>query len=563
MKNSKIKICGICMLAAIWTAGSFSCKRSLDSSLDVTPHDRLTNETVWTDPGTADAFLNDIYGNLPDGNNWYDPFDNWSDNSICGFSWPLSRTDAQQASYTPSTLAFWTGLPYDWGADYAQIRKCNIFIKNVSASGLPDSYKTERVAEARFLRAYFYHLLWMGYGGVPVITEPLSVSTQGDSIFHARNTFDETFNFIASELGSIANDLPLTNDAGRATRGAALTLKGWCELFAASPRNNQGNDLSKWQTAAATNKAVMNLGVYSLYPDYQTLFLPEGNVNNEGIFYRQYIPRVKGGSFESLNGTTFTKGGAETSWGGTNPTQELVDDYEMDNGLPISDPASGYDPQHPYVHREPRFYQSIVYDGSWWYNDTIYTRQGIGSPNEIDLADQNDGTQTGYYIRKRCNDKITLGSDNWDGHSSGQNYYYFRYAEVLLNYAEAQNEAVGPDASVYDAVDQVRARAKLPGLPAGLSQDAMRTDIHRERRIELAFEDKRWWDLIRWNIADINLNRQLHGIAIKANAGGTLVYTPVTVPGGDRKFNAAKNYLFPIPQSAMDRNKKLTQNPGY
>jgi len=536
--------------------GSSSCKKSLDETLDITPHDRLTDASVWTDAGTADVFLNDIYGQLPDGNNWYDPFDNWSDNSICGFGWPLSRTDAQQVNYTPSTLAFWTGLPFDWGTNYNNIRKTNLFIAKVTASTLTDEYKKKRLAEVKFLRAYFYHLLWMSYGGVPIITEPLSVATQGDSIFHARNTFDETFNFIQTDLAAIASDLPVTGDPGRATKGAALALKGWCELFA-----------HKYADAATTNKQIIDeLGngqTYNLFSDYGTLFMPENNANNEGIFYRQYVPRVKGGRNEGYNASTFTKGGAETSWGGVNPTQELVDDYEMDNGLPISDPASGYDPQKPYVHRETRFYESIVYDGSFWYNDTIYTRQGIGSANEIDLSDHNDATQTGYYIRKRCNDKITLGSDNWDGASGGQNYYYFRYAEVLLNYAEAQNETVGPDLSVYDAIDKVRARVQLPALTPGLSQDAMRTAIRRERRVELAFEDKRWWDLIRWNIAHINLNQQLHGISITVGSGGTLIYAPVTVPGGDRKFNASKNYLFPIPQSALDQNKKLTQNPGY
>lgn len=554
MKSVKIKFSAKYLLLLFVIVSS--CKKSFDKKLDITPHDRLTGASVWTDRGTADVFLNDIYGQLPDGNNWYDPFDNWSDNSVCGFGWPLSRTMAQEANYTPSTLAFWTGLPYDWGSSYSNIRKCNVFIKNVTASSLPDDYKKGRIAEARFLRAYFHHLLWMSYGGVPIITEPLDFTTQGDSVFRARNTFDETLSFLTTELAAAANDLGTTNEPGRATKGAALTLKGWCELFA-----------HKYAESAATNKEIIetmgNGIVYDLYPDYGNLFLPEGNSSKEGVFYRQYVPRVKGGRNEGYNGTTFTKGGAETSWGGVNPTQELIDDYAMDNGLPITDPASGYDPQKPYVKREKRFYQSIVYDGSYWYNDTIFTRQGIGSPNEIDLSDNNDATQTGYYLRKRCNDKITLGADNWDGGSGGQNYYYFRYAEVLLNYAEAQNEAVGPDASVYDAINKIRARAALPALPAGFGQVQMRTAIRRERRVELAFEDKRWWDLIRWRTAEINLNQQLHGISIKAGPGGTLVYTYVTVPGGDRKFNAAKNYLFPIPQGAIDQNKKLVQNPGY
>ena len=530
---------------------NFSCKKSLDSSLNVIPGNSLTNASVWTSSSTADVFLNAIYGYLPDGNNEYDPFDNWSDNSICGFAWPVSRTEAQQAIYTPSTLNF-DQLPYTWGTLYSNIRACNVFITNVTSSDLDTGYKRVRVAEARFLRAFFYQELWMAYGGVPVITNPLDISTQGDSIFRARNTSDETFQFIDSELGAIAGDLPVTaTESGRATMGAALTLKGWVELFD-----------KKFSESAATNMQVMNMGVYSLFPDFGQVFQPGNNVNNEGIFYREYIPNVLGGRCDSYDGTTFTKGGSETSWGGVNPTQELVDDYDMDNGKSISDPTSGYNPQKPYDNREPRFYESIVYDGSYWYNDTIYTRQGIGSPNEIDLSDHNDATQTGYYQRKGLNDKITLGADNWNNGTSAQNYYYFRYAEVLLNYAEAQNEAVGPDATVYSAINMVRERAKLPDLPQGLSQSDMRSDIRRERRVELAFEGKRYWDLIRWGIAGTNLNQQLHGISIKGS-NGVLNYAPVTVSGGNRKFDATKNYLFPIPQSAMDQNKNLTQNPGY
>ncbi len=556
MKSINIKNFSCYIVLALLIMTTYSCKKSLDESLDITPHDRLTDNAVFSDANTADVFLNDIYGQLPDGNNMYDPFDNWSDNSICGFSWPTSRTIGQRANYTASTLSFGDGLPYGWSQNYTNIRKTNLFINKITSSDLRDDYKKKRIAEVRFLRAFFYHQVWMAYGGVPIITEPDNLETGGDAIFHARSTSDETVKFITDELTAASEDLPEVTERGRVTKGAALTLKGWCELFA-----------NKFTEAATTNKQIIdNLGngnIYDLHPDYQTLFLTEGNSSKEGILYRQYIPRVKGGSIEGVTGPTFTKGGVETSWGGVNPTQELVDDYDMDNGLPITDPASGYDPQQPYVHREKRFYQSIVYDGSFWYNDTIYTRQGVTSPNEIDLSDHNDASQTGYYLRKRLSDKITLGADNWDGHSSGQNYYIFRYAEVLLNFAEAQNEAAGPDAFVYDAINKVRARSALIGLPAGLSQDQMRQAIRRERRVELAFEDKRWWDLIRWRIADINLNKQLHGISIVAGANGNLIYTPVTVPGGDRKFNTSSNYLFPIPQVAIDQNKNLQQNPGY
>lgn len=549
----KFALC--CLVAALFS----SCKK--DDSLDVVPRDRLSDATVWTDASTADVFLNDIYGKLPDGNNWYDPTENWTDNSVCGYNWPESRNVIQQASYTPSTAVFsgaYGRLPFDWALLYSYIRKCNLFIESVTASQLPDTYKKLRIAEARFLRSYFYHWLWMIYGGVPLVTQVLSSTEQGDAIFIARSTFEEILNFITTECAAVAPDLPkVSAQTGRVTQGAALTLKGWCELFG-----------GKFAASAATNKQIIDeLGgtTYTLFSDYGPLFMPENNNNKEGILYRQYLPRVWGGRADSYYGPTFTKGGAETSWGAIGPTQELVDDYFMANGKSISEPGSGYDPQNPYLNREKRFYQSIVYDATWWYNDTIYTRQGIGSKNQIDLADRDDATNTGYYLRKRLNDKITLGADNWNNPgTSAQNYYYFRYAEVLLNYAEAQNEAVGPDASVYTAINAIRTRAALPNLTAGLSQAAMRDAIRHERRIELAFEDKRYWDLIRWRTAHIVLNTPVHGIAITGTQGN-FVYTPVNIAGGTKKFNNPKNYLFPIPQYAIDQNPKLQghQNPGY
>lgn len=530
-----------------------------DKKLDVEPRDRLTDETVWNDPGTSDLFLNDIYTGLPDGNNWYDPVENWSDNAICGFAWPTSRTLIQQALQSPVNAAMSSEVSniYDWTTQYTNIRKCNIFIEKVTASAsLTDNYKKPKLAEARFLRAYFYHNLWMAFGGVPIITDVLDVNTQGDDVFRPRNTADETRQFILKECTAAYEDLSATPSSGKVGKGAALFLKGWVELFA-----------GKWVDAAASNKKIMDELNYDLDADYSALFLSKGNAGKESILYREYAPpgSGKGGRLDGIIGPTFTKGGAETSWGGMNPTQDLVDDYAMDNGKVITDPTSGYNPQQPYEHREKRFYQSIVFDGSYFYNDTIFTRQGIGSKNEIDLTDRDDAGQTGYYPRKRMATDIVLGAASWDGYTSYQNYIIFRYAEVLLNYAEAQNEVGGPDASVYAAVDKVRDRSGLPGLPQGLSKDAMRTAIRRERRVELAFEDKRYWDLIRWRIAEVNLNRPLHGIAITKGPSGVLKYAPVAARGGDRKFSAGRNYLFPIPQSVVEKNPKLEgqQNPGY
>ena len=346
--------------------------------------------------------------------------------------------------------------------------------------------------------------------------------------------------------------------AGRVTKGAALALKGWCELFAASPLHNPTGDKEKWRTAAQTNKSIIDLNQYKLFADYGTLFLEANNNNSEVIFDKVYLGgTVLGNSKTALQAPSYVDGIAR-AFSGVNPTQELVDEYAMANGLPISDPKSGYDPQNPYLNREQRFYKDIVYDGSTWLGSEIVTRLGQGSKNEIDLNEKSEATNTGYYFRKGMDPTYAFIDNNLNS----AHFIIFRYAEILLSYAEAQNEAVGPDESVYSAINQVRARVSLPALTAGLSQADMRTAILRERRVELNLEEKRWYDLIRLKIAETKLNGQLHGMAISTE-NGKRVYKAVTIPGGARIFYANKNYVFPIPQSAMDTNPKLVQNPNY
>ena len=534
---------------------AITCLVSCNKYLDVDPKDQVTNSALWSSSGNADLFLNNIYSSLPDPYNKLESEDTWTDNAMAGYNYYDSRAIYARSVYTA------VNAPNYW-IHFNNVRKCNVFIQNVTASTLPDAWKKQRLAEARYLRAYFYELLWTHYGGVPIITDVLNENTQGDSIFRARNTDEETFQFIDNELAAIADDLPAKSDAGRATKGAVLTLKGWCELFEASALKNPGNDPAKWALAAATNKQVIDLGVYSLFPDLETLFFEGNNNNGETIFARTYLggSATLGGSKEGLWGLR-NVGGAQVGYGGVNPTQELVDDYEMNNGHPITDPASGYDPQNPYVNREKRFYQSIIYDGCTWLGYVILTRRGVGSKNEIDLTNgSGGGPNTGYALRKTLDPKYAVSGSN---HLNSANYIIFRYAEVLLSYAEAQNEAVGPDASVQDAVNQVRARSELPALPIDLTQDEMRTAIRRERRVEFSFEDKRWYDLIRWKTAEINLNTpSLHCMVIE-KVNGVWTYTVQPAADGSRIFYADKNYVLPIPQDAIDKNSKLVQNPNY
>jgi hypothetical protein len=538
---------------------------SCTPDLEVEPRDRVTDASVWTDPTNADLFLTDIYYQLPRMNNETQHLDQFTDNSYVGAEWMWGKTTIYPGAVSPSNVPNGPWDMWEWGKRYASIRKCNIFIENVTASEkLTEDYKKGRLAEARFLRALNYHWLWLAYGGVPLITDVLNNQTQGDAIFRARNTEQETFAFIVSELEAVANDLPDTwgdKDHGRPTKGAALTLKGWVELYSASPLRNPSNDLSKWAAAAATNKAVMDMGIYGLVADFGKVWLPEYNNSNEIIFdYPVSTSLDGGGRREGLYGPAFVHG-IQEAWANYAPTQELVDDFAMDNGKTIDDPTSGYDPQNPYKNREKRFYQTIIYDGSPWQGDTIWTRVGVGSQNEIDLGSKSDVSNTGYYARKTLDERLK-GQDNLNNANGGANYKFFRFAEVLLNYAEAQNEAVGPDASVHEAVNAVRSRSLLPNLDPALSRDEMRKAIHRERRVEFAFEDKRWFDILRWKIANGPngvLDKPAHGMYIE-EVGGVWTYTPVKIV--DKVF-PDKMYYMPIPQYARDRNTKLEQNPGY
>lgn len=566
MKKNYLKNIKYTALLLIIAVGIGSCKKTLDSKLDVIPQDQISDPAVWSNESAADLFLNDIYGRLFDGNNTWDPFDNFSDNSMCGLFWPSSKSSVVKLrQYNPiNGIEFRVGytdatnLPFEWTHQYSFIRKCNVFIQKVNenSSNFSEAWRKKRLAEARFFRAFFYQNLWLAYGELPIITEPLNLSIQGDSIYTPRSAQGLTYKFITDELTAIAEDLPSTatgNDYGRITKGAALTLKGWVELF-------NGN----FSESAATNKEIIDMGIYTLYPDYAALFLPAGNINNEGILFRQYISGALGG--RQLRGPTFDKNGIEVCWGGVNPSQQLVDDYSMSNGKSISTPNSGYDAQNPYVNREPRFYNSVVYDGSDFNGAIYYSRIGIGSPNEIDVNERNDGGNTGYGLRKGV-DTSNLGSPNWGGATSTENYYFFRYADVLLNYAEAKIEVGQLDQSVYDAINQIRSRSRIPSIEVayggGLSQSQLRDIVRRERRVELAFENKRYWDLIRWKTAEIELNTPIKAMKITIGADSVLNYGQVPAFNGDRKFNAPTNYKFPIWQNIIDQNKNITQNPGY
>lgn len=546
---------------------------SCEDWLEIEPKDRFSDITVWGSEENATMFLNDIYNQFPHLNNETQCFDQYSDNSYVGAEWMNARTTIYTAALSPTS---WLAGPWDmwkWGREsnsdakgqYERIRSCNLFINKVSESDFSESFKRERLAEARFLRAWFYHYLWMAYGGVPIITDVLD-SNSDDELYYPRATARETFEFIDKELDEIYMDLPLTQtgtDSGRATRGAALTLKGWIELFHASELRNPDHDVTRWQNAAATLKKVIDLGIYELQPSILDLWTEATNGNPEVIFDFQ-MSKQNGGRREGLFGPVFVKG-VQSSWGNMQPTQELVDDYCMADGLPIGE-SPLYNPQKPYENREKRFYQSILYDGSMWQGEEIITRVGVGSSNEIDTSSSSDVTNTGYYTRKTLDESVN-GADNLQMSNGMANYIFFRYADVLLMYAEALLET-GDVPGATEWLDKVRTRGgNMPSVsetyPSGVTVNKLRTILRRDRRIELAFEDKRYWDIIRWKIADGPdgvMNRPVGGMKIEDTDGdGVWEYNYHEVC--PRTF-LERMYYQPIPQYVLDRNPAIRQQNG-
>jgi hypothetical protein len=534
-----------------------SCTKNL---LNVTPTDRLSDATVWSDTGTAKLFLNDIYNQLNPGpwSSIYenlpteissDPLDNFTDNSLNGNLGVPSYTLFANDSYNASNGMF----NNQWANMYTNIRKCNLCLGKIAVSSLDSSFKRRTIAQARFLRAYFYKSLIDLYGGVPLITQPLNNENEADTLFYPRSSYADCVAFVQSECTSAAKDLPTkvaTADLGHATWGAAMAMKGEEELYAGD-----------WQDAAADNLQLMQSGLYSLYPDCEALFYQANEDNQEVIFDIQYAPIVKGTAKDSYWGVVKLSDG--TGYGGANPSQSLVDEYEFIDGKTIAQGSAYYDPTHPYLNREKRFYASVIYDGAKWRNDTVYTRLGIANNiNQLNIAGAGNASErTGYYCKKTLDPSTLPGSANISQHTSGANQILWRYAEILLNYAEAQNELSGPDQSVYDAINKVRERAAQPDLPTGLSQSDMRDRIHHERRIELSFEAKRFFDIMRWKIAGTVFQNPVQAMQITKNPDGTLNYK--VVDAQKVIFDATKNYLQPIPQSALDKNVNLKQNPNY
>lgn len=529
---------------------------SCSDFLDRIPDDELSDGSFWKTPEDAKMFIADVYRQtLPGGDTGDIDGDINSDNAVHGIKWAAGNVS--KGIYDPADMG--------WSGDYKAIRACNVLINKIE--DIPDYDQADKeatIGEARFLRGYLYFGLIQSYGGVPYVDQPLDLKEMGEI---TRTPVEEVYDKVMEDFDYAIAHLPAqwgSSDYGRATKGAANAMKARAALY-----------FKHYDTAADAAKAVMDSGEYELFDaantgQYAKLFWEEQEACKEAILVRQFnAPTLT--NYIIGWGCFPTKG-----WGGINPTQSLVDAFECTDGAPITT-SPLYDETDPFTNRDPRLEVCVLHDGEEMYGVTIKTAPMKSSGN-TGVAQHNDATATGYYNQKYLDPSIDPSSDGWD---MGKDWHVIRYAEVLLTYAEAKNEVTGLDASAFDAVNQVRRRVGMPDLQntdaskptyCG-TQDALRQRIRNEWRVEFAMEGgKRQWDIRRWGIASEVLNAPFLGMKY------TIVDDPnapaedegkrcILYQGENIKLTGSKyeehNYLYPIPQTEIDLNKALIQNPGY
>lgn len=542
----------ITIIGVLTAIGLCSCNDFLDRAPDL----NLDEDKVFGDYETAYKYHADIYSGLRKGFNVLGSFQPVplacaSDEAEASSGWHTSN-DLNMGSYD--------GVDNVLDNNYTGIRKANIFLSKVPVIPFPD-IETERylTGEAYFLRAFYFHEIVKRYGGKPLLND--KVLAPNDNLNLPRNSYRECVDAIVADLDCAADLLPLTveeADLGRPTRGAALALKSRVLLYAASPVwDREITDADKWVRAAEAALEVINLKdgaspVYGLYStgagadDYEQQFFVRPPENREVIFWFNDLP--KGFSSDEIS-VWAPSGEGYMGKGAIWPTQNFVDLYEMSNGLPIDDPDSGYDEANPYENRDPRFYKTIIYNGSAWQGITAETY--LGGRHRLKITN----CRTGYFVRKYLPETVRSNSSVTAYH----NWQYIRLAEIYLNYAEAINEAEGP-AKAYDYVNAVRRRSGMPDLPAGLSQEEMRLRIQRERAVELSFEDHRWWDVRRWKLGEKYFNGPFYGMLITRGDDGT--FEAVRTVFENRIYTSKMN-LYPIPTGELNKNSSYVQNPGW
>ena len=542
-----------------------SCNPILDREMILT----MTEKQALESYDVAQKRVNGLYTYLPNG---FSP--------VGGAMMAAASDEAEDSVASSSVHMFnngsWNPLNNPdnvWTYYYQGIRQATLFLETADQINM-ERYKLDpqnqadyemRMAnierwkyEARFLRAYFYSELVKRYGGVPLANELMDMDTDYRNI--PRNTLQECIDFIVDECGQVAPHLPAVyqaSDMGRVTRGAALALKSRVLLYAASELFNNpvwaqgyerkdlislsGTDRqTRWENAAkAAGEVLWGADVaeagYKLSGNYQSLF--RSFSDNEIVLVRR---NGYDNSFEKSNYPI----GADQATGGTAPSGNLVDAYETTGGRTFTwkDPSMA---ARPYENRDPRFAATIMPNNSTFQGRPVECWEG-----GADGPDKNNASRTGYYLLKYVDPELKL----LQGQSAIHSWIIIRLGEIYLNYAEAMNEAYGPDAkgiygkSAREAVNEVRGRVGMPDVVAD-SKEEMREKIRHERRVELAFEDHRFWDVRRWMTAPDDLNAPLKGVKVTRLSYNSFEYQSVEVES--RSFKRSM-YFYPIPQNELN-----------
>lgn len=571
-----------------------ACKKS-DSFLDKRQTESLTEQLVFADSVKTLNFLNDLYAytgmdlihnrytliTTPTGND-YAAMEDMTSHSVSYYSDP-------QASFITgaSTSRNYFSNNY-YKTYYTKIRAANQYLKKVGGTPLSAALQQRTRAEARYLRAWYYAQLVRYYGGVMLVGDTV-YSDLAAPIQYKRNSYKECIDYIVAECDKAAADLPsataqLPADYGRITSGICLALKARMLVTAASPLYNgqaittdaglqplicytPTYDAALWQKAAAACKAVMDLNVYDLYENNSPESRPGYGFWKMFLLRKnsEYIMPYMLGNNTNLEGAWFPKSRGGSGW--SNPSQNLVDAFGMKNGKSTSDPASGYDARFPYNNRDPRFYNTVIYNQALVYNNSTKKMDPVDIYKTWQGTLTGDGlqaysTKTGYYSRKMSND--STGSYT----SQSRVYPVIRYAEILLGYAEAINETGGPTAEVYDIVKRIRRRAGIDpgadnsyGLAAGLSQVEMRRIIRSEYEVEFAYEGHWYYDTRRWKTAETTENMPIQGMMVTKTQDNSWSYQRITALNA--VFLYPKMYFCPLPYDEVNKSSLLLQNPGW
>jgi starch-binding outer membrane protein, SusD/RagB family len=568
----------------------FIISTSCEDMLDKKPLNIISDGVVWEDETLIDAYLTEIYGEMVFfvndlyGNSMYTPIflaKNWFDMcmtiNICDEAtdaWVYSGWKYNQLTDAGGLYELWT---------YDLIRKQNVFLEQMEDANVNEAFKKQKIAENRFLRAFTYFSMVKRYGGVPLITKAQKLTDPEDELYPKRNKEAEIYDFIISEVDDIVNDLPENYDAsdfGRPTRYAALALKSRAAMYAGSIATWGQYNLnglagiqstqaeSYWQQSYNASKAIIESGKYALYSDYQYIFLDE---NNEEVIFSKLFNGPGGLGMKGHGWDLYQCPRGYNPWGGGNQSSvylDMVESYEYIDGTPGTLDRTELESKlwtmdELWKDKDPRFKASVYTQGTPWMNNELQFYNGImvdgniitsGSYNGVLAKGISNNDRTSFGVLKY----LIPTYEQPDNNASPTDWIVFRYGEILLNFAEAAFELGNTDEAL-NAVNQIRERAEIATL-----NSIDRDKIRHERRIELAFENHRFWDLRRWRIAHIELSRNFSGLRYILDYETKKFRVEVIDAHGTVLPNFNQNkYYFPIGRNRIANNPNLIENPGY